>query len=170
MIYYECPKCGAAMASSEAMAGRAGTCSACGNVTVVPKSSPAGRAAGRDERIVLSVRPVMLKNHPVAFILLMILFPLGIILFPLWWLNCLGTLLTVTETRTILCRGIWSKGTNELRHRDIRTICVRQGILQRLFDVGDIGLSTAGQGDIEVVVRGVECPQDIAESIRCRQE
>ena len=37
MIYYGCPKCGAAMGSPESMAGENETCPACGNVAIVPQ-------------------------------------------------------------------------------------------------------------------------------------
>jgi uncharacterized membrane protein YdbT with pleckstrin-like domain len=111
----------------------------------------------------------MLRNHPILFILLIILFPLGIIVIPLWWLACLCTRLTVTETRTILRTGILSKDTNEVRHCDVRNIRVQQDVLQRVFGVGEIGISSAGQADIELVVSGIPSPQSIADAIRLRQ-
>lgn len=37
MIYYGCPKCQAAMASPDGMAGGSETCPQCGNVAVVPQ-------------------------------------------------------------------------------------------------------------------------------------
>lgn len=111
----------------------------------------------------------MFKNNPVGFILLVILFPLGIIVLPIWWLTCQCTRLTVTECRSVLRSGILSKHTNEVRHHDVRNIKVRQNIFQRLFGVGDIGISTAGQADIEIVVSGLPNPQAIAKAIRDRQ-
>lgn len=39
MIHYTCPKCSAAMASPEEMAGQTQTCSQCGNVTTVPQET-----------------------------------------------------------------------------------------------------------------------------------
>jgi uncharacterized membrane protein YdbT with pleckstrin-like domain len=111
----------------------------------------------------------MFRNNPVGFILLVILFPLGIIVLPIWWLACLCTRLTVTESRTILRTGILSKTTNEVRHHDVRNIQVKQGMFQRLFGVGDIGVSSAGQGVIEIEVSGMPNPQAIAKEIRARQ-
>jgi len=194
MIYYGCPKCQAPMASPDSMIGQAETCTECGNVATVPNSPhpsapaavavlpptptpvaappsapAAGLSRGPNDRTVLSARPAMFRNRPVAFILLVILFPLGIIVLPIWWLVCLCTRLTVTESRTILRTGILSKATNEVRHHDVRNIQVNQGIFQRLFGVGDIGISSAGQAGIEITVSGMPAPQAIAKAIRDRQ-
>jgi len=182
------------MASPDSMCGQAETCTECGNVATVPNlphpSAPAavavlhqtpmsvaappfapaaGRSRNSGDRTVLSARPAMFRNNPVGFILLVILFPLGIIMLPIWWLVCLCTCLTVTESRTILRSGILSKRTNEVRHQDVRNILVEQGIFQRLFGVGDIGISSAGQAGIEITVSGMPNPQAIAKAIRDRQ-
>ena len=79
----------------------------------------------------------------------------------IWWLDCLGTTLTVTTKRTTLRRGILSKKTNDVWHRDVRNIQVKQGILQRLLGVGTIGISSAGQGDVEIAVNGMPNPEKV---------
>ena len=86
-------------------------------------------------------------------------------IFLIWWLRCLGTKLTVTTERTILRKGLLSKRTNEVFHSDVRNIQVSQGFLQRLFDVGSIGIASSGQSDIEIQVAGMPSPEKVKEII-----
>ena len=83
-----------------------------------------------------------------------------------WRLKCLCTTLTVTPSRTILRRGILARRTVEVRHQDVRSIQVHQGILQRLFFTGDIAVGTAAQSGLEIVAGGVPNPQRVADLIR----
>lgn len=83
-----------------------------------------------------------------------------------WWLQCLGTRLIVTTKRTILRKGILSKHTSEIRHADIRNIICKQSIWQRACGVGSIGVSSAGQGNVEIMVSGIASPQKVAETLR----
>ena len=87
-----------------------------------------------------------------------------------WWVACLGTNLTVTDQRIIVRRGLLSKATNEVRHKDIRNIQVYQSVLQRLFGVGSIGIASAGHSGIEISVCGLRDPQRIADLVRAGQQ
>jgi Zn-finger nucleic acid-binding protein len=77
--------------------------------------------------------------------------------------------LTVTSVRTIVKRGLLSRRTNELQHDDIRNIRCEQNILERLFNYGDISLSSSGQADMEIVIEDVPNPQKMIALIRERQ-
>jgi uncharacterized membrane protein YdbT with pleckstrin-like domain len=89
----------------------------------------------------------------------------GAIILFVWWLKTIGTTLIITSKRTTLRRGILSKSTNEILHSDVRNIQTAQSALQRLFGVGTIALSSAGQSDIEIQVAGVPDPEGIKELI-----
>jgi membrane protein YdbS with pleckstrin-like domain/DNA-directed RNA polymerase subunit RPC12/RpoP len=119
------------------------------------------------EKTVYESHPSMFKNHPVGFIISigLCLFGIGFIILLIWWLNVLGTTLTVTNKRTVLRKGILSKSTNEVRHQDVRNIQVSQGILQRIFNVGAIGISSAGHGGIEIEVFGMPSPDKVKKLI-----
>jgi len=120
--------------------------------------------AAEAESILYKSHPSMFRNRPVGFVLSVILIPvlgLGLLILVIWWLDCLGTTLTVTTKRTTLRRGILSKKTNDVWHRDVRNIQVKQGILQRLLGVGTIGISSAGQGDVEIAVNGMPNPEKV---------
>jgi predicted Zn finger-like uncharacterized protein len=86
-----------------------------------------------------------------------------------WWLLTQFTALTVTNRRTVLRRGLFRRDTTEVRHRDVRNLQVDQSPLDRLLGVGDLAISSAGQGDIEIVARGVPNPEKIAAVIRDMQ-
>jgi len=85
-----------------------------------------------------------------------------------WFLRCWSTTLTITEDRIIFCRGLIAKHSSEVRIVDVRNIIVEQSVLQRILHVGSLGISSAGQADVEIAVSGVPHPDDIAELIRSR--
>jgi uncharacterized membrane protein YdbT with pleckstrin-like domain len=137
------------------------------------------------ERVILSLQETMVRNNPVMFVFLLCLVfvppaaravdpalheydvpiaicsVLGSLLLLSWWLRCLGTKLVVTDRRTILRRGILGKSTNEVMHIHVRNIRIRQSLFQRLTRVGEIGISSSGQADIEIFVEGVPNPYDV---------
>ena len=87
----------------------------------------------------------------------------------IWWLKTIATTLTVTSKRTTVWRGIIAKETSEVQHDDVRNIQIDQSVLERLLGVGKIAISSSGQDGLEVVVKGVPTPADIAAMIRRRQ-
>jgi uncharacterized membrane protein YdbT with pleckstrin-like domain len=82
-----------------------------------------------------------------------------------WWLRVLSTTLSVTNQRSILRTGLLSKYTTEVFHRDIRNVQLRQSLFQRLFDVGYIGISSAGQAGVELEVYGIPGPYELKQQL-----
>ena len=125
-----------------------------------------------DERVLWAGRPAMFRNSPGAFILAVLLVPLGVglVILLIWWLKCLATSWTVTSRRTISRFGLLSKSTIELRHLDIRAIHVQQSFFQRLMGTGTIRLSTASSDDYEIEMSGVANPEEVANLLRGLQE
>jgi len=117
------------------------------------------------ETILYRDHPAMFRNRPLLFAVALVLVPvwgLGLLILVPWWIACLGTTLLVTDRRVTLRRGILSRDTSDILLADIRNVQVRQGVLQRLFDVGDLGLSSSGQGGIEIEVAGIPHPRRVA--------
>ncbi|MCA9027736.1 MAG: PH domain-containing protein [Planctomycetaceae bacterium] len=85
------------------------------------------------------------------------------------WLQVISTWLIVTTHRTSVERGIISMSTNEVQHDDVRNIKSERNLLERLFNYGDIALSSSGQDDMEIVVHDVPDPDGIIEIIRQHQ-
>ena len=111
--------------------------------------------------------PAMFRNHPVGFVLTVILsfVGIGLVILLFWWLQAKGTRLTVTDQRTILRRGILSKHVNEVYHSDIRNVQIFQSFLQRIFSVGSISIASAGSGEAEIVVAGIRDPAKVKEQL-----
>ena len=110
----------------------------------------------------------MFRNHPIYFVLCVLLiaaFGLGLALLLIWWIQTLGTTLTVTNEQTTLRKGILSKNTNDVFHSNVRNIQVRQSPLQRIFNVGWLGISSAGQSGLEIEVNGILDPDRVKEII-----
>lgn len=121
-----------------------------------------------EEQVLYEEHPAMFRNHPFLFILSVVLiaaFGLGLVILLVWWVQTLGTKLTVTNERITLRKGILSKYTNEVFHTDIRNVQLDQSFFQRLFDVGTIAISTSGQEGIEISVAGIPHPQQVRDLI-----
>jgi membrane protein YdbS with pleckstrin-like domain len=69
--------------------------------------------------------------------------------------------LTITEKRVVLRKGILFKETSDVLIQDIRNIQISQGPLQGLTNAGKIGISSAGQSDIEIEVQGILDPKRV---------
>jgi len=120
-------------------------------------------AARPEERILYEAHPAMFRNHPVAFVLclLLCLVGVGLILLLAWYLRTRSTTLTVTTDQISLRRGLLSKYTNDVFHENVRNIIVRQSFMQRMFGTGYIGISTSGQAGIEIEVNGIPDPDRV---------
>jgi len=161
-----CAQCDAQLRSSQAQ------------TTTLPHtaatSSPASVAQAHthtqaSERVLIEVHPAMFRSKPLLFIVFILLSPVfgaGVICLLAWWLQCRAATLVVTNVRTTIRRGILSKSTNEVRHKDARNIKVSQSLGQRIFGVGTLQVSSAGQSDIEIKFVGLPDPQKVADLIR----
>jgi uncharacterized membrane protein YdbT with pleckstrin-like domain len=109
----------------------------------------------------------MFRNHPIAFVLCVALSiaGIGIVILLVWWVRCLATQLTITNEQTTLRRGILSKHTNDVFHSNVRNTQVRQSFFQRVFDVGYVGISSAGQAGMEIEIDGIPRPEQVKELI-----
>lgn len=116
-----------------------------------------------EEEIFYEENPSMFRNHPVAFVgtCFLCLVVVGLVVFLIWWIQCKGTTLTVTSDRTRLRKGILSKSITEVWHRDVRNVQLNQTFFQRIFDVGTLGISSAGQSGVEISVSGIPDPDGV---------
>ena len=102
----------------------------------------------------------MFRSNPIGFVLTLILclVVVGIPILITWWLKSRATLLTITDERTILRRGIFSKSISEDWHTDVRNVQLYQTFFQRIFDVGQLSVSSAGQSGVELDIIGIPDP------------
>ncbi|MBM4102846.1 MAG: PH domain-containing protein [Planctomycetes bacterium] len=129
-----------------------------------PKKEKAG------EQILCSVNPVWLRSRPITAVILLLFFPLSLPIYIFWFIQSKCTSLIISDKRSTLRQGIFSKFTTEVRHKDIRNILIEQSFFERIFNVGTIGISSAGQADVEIVAKGIPSPQKKVEMLRQFQD
>ena len=125
------------------------------------------------EETLLEANPAMFRNNPFAFILSVILVAaagVGLVILGIWWLHTKAAMLTITNKRTIQRKGLFSRKTTEVLHRDVRNIEISQSIAQRMFGVGSIGIASAGQAGIEIQFAGIRDPDGVKALIDCYRD
>ena len=73
--------------------------------------------------------------------------------------------LRIFPERIVLEQGLLSKDLKLLFISDIRTIDVRQTIIQRIFRMGDLLVATSGTSEYETIVEGFPNPEGIKDLI-----
>lgn len=118
-----------------------------------------------------SEHPAMFRNHPLGFILSIVLiaaFGLGILILLWWYLKCKATKLEFAGNDLILERGLLSKERTEMNVSTVRTVKVQQSFFNRVFGVGRISIYTAGD-EAEIEVAGLPRPHDLRELVKGHQ-
>ena len=77
-----------------------------------------------------------------------------------------STLLTIKSDEITLETGLLSRNSTEVKIRDIKTIDVQQSLVNRMLGIGRLRIATAGTEGWEIVVEGVEAPNDIRNMIQ----
>jgi uncharacterized membrane protein YdbT with pleckstrin-like domain len=82
------------------------------------------------------------------------------------YLRVLSSAYKVTTERASQRAGLIARNTSEIEVGDIRNVQVRQGAIDRILKIGNVGISTAGQSGFEITFAGVPDPQAVAELVR----
>jgi len=169
MITKPCDKCNRMLEYPDTHAGRRVECPDCGDVNLLPGAPAAAvndRAAAKGlppdsgpEQEVMVLAPANWRAHPFLTII-----TLGIATLILWFRN-LGNRLYITNKRTVLRRGFFSKSTSEVLHDHVRNVQVDQTFLNRLFNVGTIGISSSGQDGVEIIAHSIPRPNEVKKTI-----
>ncbi|MEM9828136.1 MAG: PH domain-containing protein [Planctomycetota bacterium] len=122
-------------------------------MSLIPSEDP----MQENEETLYVASPSMFRNHPIGFVLTLILslVGVGLVIFLVWYLRARSTELTVTNLRTRLHRGWLSRQISEVWHRDIRNVQLNQTLMQRLLGTGRIGISSSGTSGLEIDVGGL---------------
>jgi uncharacterized membrane protein YdbT with pleckstrin-like domain len=109
--------------------------------------------------------PAMFRAHPFLFILLLVSV-IGILAIAIWWIMHKGERLALSDREVLMERGLLSKQRTEIALSSIRSVRITQTLGQRMFDVGNIELFSAG--DVaEIAIKSMPRPgriRDIAAS------
>lgn len=100
--------------------------------------------------------PAMFRAHPFLFILLLISV-VGLLAIAVWWLRAKGERLALSDREVLMERGLLAKQRTEIALSSIRSVRITQTFGQRIFDVGNVELFSAG--DIaEIAVKSMPRP------------
>ena len=98
-----------------------------------------------------------------------VLIGVSLITLFVWRVKTWFVTLKVTTERCIFQRGLIARQTSEVRHDDVRNMQIDQTLIQRLFGVGSLAISSSGQDDFEIRAHGIPRPEAIVETIRSYQ-
>ena len=100
--------------------------------------------------------PAMFRAHPFLFILLLISI-VGLLAIGVWWLRAKGERLALSDREVLMERGLLAKQRTEIALSSIRSVRITQSFGQRIFDVGNVELFSAG--DIaEIAIKSMPRP------------
>lgn len=100
--------------------------------------------------------PAMFRAHPFLFILLLISV-VGLLAIGVWWLRTKGERLALSDREVLMECGLLAKQRTEIALSSIRSVRITQTFGQRIFDVGNVELFSAG--DIaEIAVKSMPRP------------
>ena len=151
---------------------------------------PTPHAERTPEQEICVVRPAMFRAHPLRGALLVMLLIAGGVLaiwsvraeavgswlvWPGiammagaggWWLSWylsahLWIKLRISNKRTVRRQGIIRRHTSEVLHDHVRNIEIKQSFVQRMFDVGYLGISSSGQDGIEIEILDIPEPYKV---------
>ncbi|NIJ17545.1 PH domain-containing protein [Sphingobium vermicomposti] len=100
--------------------------------------------------------PAMFRAHPFLFLLLLISV-VGLLAIGIWWLRTKGERLALSDREVLMERGLLSKQRTEIALSSIRSVRITQTFGQRIFDVGNVELFSAG--DVaEIAIKSMPRP------------
>lgn len=114
--------------------------------------------------------PAMFRNHPLGFILAVILIPaagIGLVILIYWYFKAHSERMTISGNAVRIERGLLSKERIDIDARKIRTVTVKQTFWQRIFNVGMIEIFTGGD-DAECTLMGMPDPNKVRELVKSR--
>jgi hypothetical protein len=83
----------------------------------------------------------------------------------IWKIHTLGESLQITTKRTIDKHGLFSKDTSDVLHTDIKNIQIKQSFLDRVWNVGQIALSSSAENEEEIVIKNIPDPEKVRQII-----
>jgi uncharacterized membrane protein YdbT with pleckstrin-like domain len=89
----------------------------------------------------------------------------ALVVLAVWKIRTFDSALVITNKRTTEREGLLSKNISEVLHDNIRNVQVRQTFIQRVWGVGEILISSAGQDDFEIKAKDIPRPDRVREVI-----
>jgi hypothetical protein len=111
------------------------------------------------------VGAAVLAYMPPAAIGLGLVSVAALVTLAVWKIRTYGSSLLITNKRTTEREGLFSKAISEVLHDNIRNVQIHQTFIQRVWGVGEIAISSAGQDDFEIRVRDIPHPERVRKVI-----
>ena len=67
--------------------------------------------------------------------------------------------------RLICNQGLIARNESSIRLADVRAVHLKQGVIDRLMNTGDVSFSSAAQSDADIVFKGVDDPKALRDRI-----
>ncbi len=71
----------------------------------------------------------------------------------------------IKDDKLVIVEGIISKHIREIFLKDIRTIDIRQSIIERIFGYGDVMIATSATSGYEIILENIGAPHKLKEEI-----
>ncbi|NOZ91890.1 PH domain-containing protein [bacterium 3DAC] len=71
----------------------------------------------------------------------------------------------IKDDKLVIVEGIISKHVREVFLRDIRTIDIRQNIIERIFGFGDVMIATSATSGYEIILENIGAPYKLKQEI-----
>jgi membrane protein YdbS with pleckstrin-like domain/DNA-directed RNA polymerase subunit RPC12/RpoP len=108
--------------------------------------------------------------HFIFGIALIFPFGLGLVFIIYAVLDRNTKVFVLTNKRVTAKTGIIARNVHEVGIRDIRSINVKQGIIERLFGLGAVEIASAGTAGVEVRFSGIKNPITIRDMVRRQKD
>ena len=82
----------------------------------------------------------------------------------------LGERLRLKPDEVEYIKGIFRQKSKEIKYKDIKLIEVEQTVMQRLLNIGDLSIASAGTSDKEIEVKNMPSPREVRDEIQARQD
>jgi len=87
-----------------------------------------------------------------------------LILYPIYF-TYKHRILTIDEEKTHYQKGRFSLISSEIRHLDVKNIQIFQGPIQKIMGVGSIFISSTGQDEVSLTIKGIEYFNEVRDLI-----
>lgn len=76
-----------------------------------------------------------------------------------------GTILVVDDNGITINKGIFTRNQTSLRHKDIRTINIRQGLIGKMLGIGTLEFASSGTDDVDIQFFNIANPGKVKQAI-----
>jgi len=160
-------------------------------------AGPRARESRGEERRLLKVHQAMFRAKPILCSILFLVLIGGVVGVVYWWLiapkiwlawivgifallvagvlafwkiKTIDESLEITTERSILRVGLFSRRTSEVQHNAIRNVSIQQTFWNRIWNVGQLSISSAGQDGFEIVIKDLASPKRVRDAIETARD